>query len=76
QFPFLAPENDYTNADFIDMSITNTPHWSNTVRRNYYVHTGDGRFGRMIFSMISGGDHFCELNLYFNPTGSRNLEPQ
>jgi hypothetical protein len=76
QFPFLAPESNYIPEDVIDMPVTNGVPWSYIVHRNFYVHTADGKFGRMIFTMVAGGDNFCELNLYFNPTGSRNLESE
>lgn len=76
QFPFLAPEENYFPEEVIDMTVTNNPSWSDRARRNYYIRTADGKFGRMLFTMIPGGDHFCELNLYFNPSGSRNLEQQ
>ena len=74
QFPFFAPEENYVSEETIDMLATNNPSWSNTARRNYYVRTADGKYGRMLFKMIPSGDHFCELILFFNPTGSRNLE--
>jgi hypothetical protein len=76
EFPFLAPEADYILEDVIDMPVTNGVPWSYIVHRDYYVHTADGKFGRMVFTMVAGGDNFCELNCYFNPSGSRNLEPQ
>jgi hypothetical protein len=74
-FPFLAPETDYASEDLIEMPVTNNAGWSYIVHRNYYVHTAGGNFGRMIFTMVAGGDNFCEVNLFFNPSGSRNLEP-
>ncbi len=76
EFPFIAPEENYSLDEVIDMSVTNNPSWSNFASRNYYIHTADGNYGRMVFKMIPSGDHFCELSLYFNPTGSRNLEPK
>ena len=76
QFPFLAPEIDYVTEDSIDMPVTNNPTWSYIVHRNYYVHTAGGNFGRMVFTMVAGGDNFCEVNLFFNPAGSRSLEPK
>lgn len=75
-FPFLAPEENYVLEEVIDMPATNNPSWSNQARRNYYIRTADGKYGRMVFTMVPAGDHFCELNLYFNPTDSRNLEPK
>lgn len=75
QFPFLAPESDYVSEDVINMPVTNSVPWSYIVHRNYYVHTADGKYGRMAFTMVAGGGNFCEINLYFNPSGSPNLEP-
>jgi hypothetical protein len=75
EFPFLAPASDYVAEDIIDMPVTNTVQWSYIVHRHYYVRTADGNFGRMVFTMVAGGGNFCEINLYFNPAGSQNLEP-
>jgi hypothetical protein len=75
QFPFLAPESNYLSEDTVDMPVTNGAPWSDTVHRNYFIRTAGGNYGRMVFTMVAGGDNFCEVNLYFNPTGSRNLEP-
>lgn len=76
QFPFLAPESDYTNEDIIDEPLTLGNQWSQDVRRNYYIHTADGNYGRMSFRMIAHGDHFSQIDSYLNLSGSRNLEPQ
>lgn len=75
EFPFLAPDSAYVAEDIIDMPVTNTVQWSYIVRRHYFIRTANGNFGRMIFTMVAGGDNFCEINLYFNPSGSHNLEP-
>ena len=76
EFPFEAPNEDYVPNDVVDMPVTNNVPWIDSFKRDYYVHTKDGKFGRMHFEMISGGDNFCTLDSYFNPSGSRNLEPQ
>ncbi len=34
----------------------------------------DGRYGRMTFSMIAGGQHFCMIDSFLNPSGARNWE--
>lgn len=75
EFPFLAPESDYVTEDIIDMPATNTIQWSYIVNRHYFIHTANGNFARMVFTIVAGGDNFCEINLYFNPSGSKNLEP-
>jgi hypothetical protein len=75
QFPFLAPEDNYMAADGIDMAVKPNVPWSQDVKRNYFVRTGDGKYARVEFRMIAHGDHFCTIDSYFNPSGSRNLEP-
>jgi hypothetical protein len=42
---------------------------------NLPMQVADGRYGRMTFSMIAGGQHFCMIDSVLNPSGSRNLEP-
>jgi hypothetical protein len=75
QFPFLAPQDGYVLSDLIDMTVTNNVSWAYDVQHNYYIHTTAGNFGRIVFGMIAGGDNFCVIDSYFNPSGSRNLEP-
>lgn len=77
EFPFLAPEAGYQPADEIDMTVkTDQPDqkWQMDVQRLYFIRTSDGRFGRVVFRMITHGGHFCLVESYFNPSGSRNLE--
>ena len=69
QFPFLAPEENYIAADVIDMTLNPDVPWLQDVKRSYYIRTGDGKYARMNFRMIAHGDHFCEINCYFNPSG-------
>lgn len=75
EFPFVAPEQNYVPADNIDMTVKTDVSWSQDVERDYFVMTGDGKYGRLIFRMIAHGDHFCTIDSYFNLSGSRNLEP-
>jgi hypothetical protein len=74
QFPFWAPEADYKSSDEIDMTVKPDQPWQSDVERHYFVRTANGRYGRLIFGMVAGGDHFCVVESYFNPSGSRNLE--
>jgi hypothetical protein len=74
EFGFLAPTGGYMESDEIDMTIAATGHWQSDITRNYFILTADGRYGRLTFRMIAGGDHFCRVESYFNPSGSRNLE--
>jgi hypothetical protein len=75
EFPFLAPENGYVPTTEIVMPAAR-PDWKSDVELKFYYRLADGRFGRMTFSMIAGGDHFCMIESFLNPTGSRNLEPK
>lgn len=75
EFPFEAPENGYIPSLEINMPA-NRPDWTSDVDLKFYYRLADGRYGRMTFSMIAGGQHFCMINSVLNPTGSRNLEPK
>lgn len=77
-FPFLAPESGYVSTNQIAMPAdpADQPVWKSDVDVKFYYQLSDGRYGRMKFSMIAGGDHFCMIDSFLNPSGSRNLEPQ
>jgi hypothetical protein len=75
QYPFQAPQTGYIASDLIDMTVTNNAKWTYDVQRNYYIQTSATKFGRMVFGMVAGGDNFCVIDSFFNPSGSRNLEP-
>jgi hypothetical protein len=74
EFPFLAPLSGYQPSDEIDMSASLDKGWSSSVKRDYFVRLADGKFARVNFEMIAGGDHFFLLESFLNPSGSRNLE--
>lgn len=74
EFPFLAPENGYKPTVEINMPA-NREDWNADVDLRFYYRLADGRYGRMTFSMIAGGQHFCMIDSVMNPSGSRNLEP-
>jgi len=75
EFPFVAPEDGYTLTNEIAMPTGRT-NWTSQVDLKLYFRLADGRYGRMKFSMIAGGQHFCMIDSVLNPSGSRNLEPQ
>jgi hypothetical protein len=75
EFTFLAPENGYALTNEIAMPASRT-NWTSDVDLKFYYRLADGRYGRMTFSMIAGGQHFCMIDSLLNPTGSRNLEPK
>lgn len=74
EFAFLAPENGYVSTNEIAMPA-DRPDWRNDVDVKFFYELPNGDYGRMIFSMIAGGQHFCMIDSLLNPTGSRNLEP-
>lgn len=74
EFAFLAPESGYEPSFEINMPA-DRPDWNSQVDLKFYYRLTDGRYGRMTFSMIAGGQHFCMIDSVLNPTGSRNLEP-
>ncbi len=74
EFAFEAPEEGYSPSLKIAMPA-DLPNWTSDVDLKLYYRLADGRYGRMTFSMIAGGDHFCMIDSVLNPTGSRNLEP-
>ncbi|HEY1717386.1 MAG TPA: carboxypeptidase-like regulatory domain-containing protein [Verrucomicrobiae bacterium] len=74
EFPFSAPENGYISTNEIVMPA-DFPHWKNDVDLKFYYQLPNGNYGRMTFSMIAGGQHFCMIDSVLNPTDSRNLEP-
>ena len=75
EFPFQAPENGYVPTNGIAMPA-DRPDWTSDVDLKFYYRLANGRYGRMTFSMIAGGQHFCMIDSVLNPSGSRNLEPQ
>ena len=73
EFAFLAPESGYKSTTEITMPA-DRPDWKSDVNLKFFYRLADGRYGRMTFSMIAGGQHFCMIDSVLNPSGSRNLE--
>jgi hypothetical protein len=74
EFPFEAPLDGYQQFDEINMPASIEKGWQRNAGRSYFVKLGSGNYARMTFKMIAGGDHFCQLESFLNPSGSRNLE--
>jgi hypothetical protein len=74
EFAFQAPKNGYALTNEISMPADCT-NWTSQVDLKFFYRLADGRYGRMTFSIIAGGQHFCMIDSVLNPTGSRNLEP-
>lgn len=74
EFDVEAPENGYKPADEILMTTDLGKDWKDNVRKKYFLKLRDGNFARIDFKMFPFGDHFCSIESYLNPTGSRNLE--
>lgn len=75
EYPFLAPETGYKPTSEINMPA-NREGWTSDVDLKFYYRLANGRYGRMTFSMIAGGQHFCMIDSVLNPSGSRNLESE
>ena len=74
EFAFQAPDRGYISSTEIVMPVDH-PDWKSDVDLKFYYRLADARYGKMTFSMIAGGQHFCMINSALNPSGSRNLEP-
>jgi hypothetical protein len=74
EFLFQAPENGYVPSTEIKMPA-DRPDWRNDVDLKFFYLLPNGNYGRMTFSMIAGGQHFCMIDSVLNPSGSRDLEP-
>ena len=74
EFAFQAPEGGYMPSTEVQM-IAGQPDWKDDVDLKFYFRLADGRYGRMTFSIIAGGQHFCIIDSVLNPSGSSNLEP-
>lgn len=74
QFEFEAPEDGYEESVEFGMRH-DAEQWTSDQQRDYFVKLPDGRFARINFRMIVGGNHYFVLESFLNPKpGSRNLE--
>ena len=74
EFDFVAPSEAYSPSNVFVMRKEMGADWSSKLEKNYFLKLGNGTFGRMRLTMISGGDHFFKIESFVNPSGSRNLE--
>jgi hypothetical protein len=76
EFDYMAPETGYSNSYEINSPASLGDKWLERPVRRFLLQLRDGSiYGRMAFQMIPGGDHFCNIRVWLNPSGSRNLEP-
>lgn len=74
QFDFEAPEDGYKESVELGMPA-GADQWTSQQEGDYFVKLPDGRFARIRFTMIAGGNHYFLLEAFLNPKpGSRNLE--
>lgn len=73
QFDFMAPDTGYQTTIKINMA-KDQPGWSDTVVKTYFVKLASG-YLRMGIRMRAKTPLYVSLDYYYNPDGSRNLEP-
>ena len=73
QFAFVAPDSGYQESIEINMNKSR-PDWSDTISKSYFVKLSNG-FLRMEIRMRAKTPLYTSLEYFFNPDGSRNLEP-
>lgn len=74
QFDFVAPKEGYEESVELGMP-QDAEQWTSQQQRNFFIKLSDGRYARINFRMIAGGNHYFVLESYLNPKpGSRNLE--
>jgi hypothetical protein len=68
-----APEAGYEPSITIQMPRT-AENWVDQYESNSFIKLGNGNFARARICMVAGGANFVSLQVYLNPSGSRNLE--
>lgn len=73
-FTFEAPTGNYAPVLEFDMPAA-TERWRPSLEKEFFLWLADGCFARVKLNIITGGDHFVDLESYLNPApGHRNLE--
>jgi hypothetical protein len=77
-YPYEAPASGYQSTIVIDMP-RNSKSWQGGIQNTYFYKARGGKFyGRVEITLdiwsYRGSYAFLELNFYFNPSGSRNLQ--
>lgn len=74
EFPFEAPETGYETEIRVDRGVAKPETWPNPyLGGEFFIKVGNS-YGRLHLQMIEGSPHLSVIS-YFNPSGSRNLEP-
>jgi hypothetical protein len=74
EFPFLAPENGYTNTIELAFPPDQPEQWRASVAKDYFVSFGVPRkYARIKFRTAAFGAIFY-MDYWVNPLGSRELE--
>lgn len=74
EFNFEAPAENYAQAFEFKMPAT-TKRWQPSLKMEFFLRLADGCYARAKLDIITGGDHFIDIESYLNPTpGHRNLE--
>jgi cytoskeletal protein RodZ len=75
QFPFLAPESGYLQAEEFTAD-PNSDQWNARYENTFFVRQRDGDYARVKIRVhASVSEPYFGIESYLNPTGSRNLEP-
>lgn len=75
EFMFEAPASGYVNQVRVEQQ-GNAPDYQSQIYKNYFVRLSDGTFARIgthVFSRYND-EAAIDIDLYLNPSGSRNLE--
>lgn len=74
-YPYWAPTNGYQSAFEFNMS-SNAVKWLPNLKKDFYIKTAQGQYGRMRFEIYPGRlPTGIQANFIINPSGSQNLEP-
>jgi hypothetical protein len=74
QFPFLAPESGYLQADEYAPDPASNQ-WTDRYERTFFIRQGDGEYARVRVRVhASSNQPYFGIESYLNPSGSRNLE--
>jgi hypothetical protein len=73
QFDFQAPSEGYRSVAEIS-AAANSPNWSSDVRKEFFARLPGGQFARLSINFYPGNKNFIVMDMYLNPSGSRNLE--
>lgn len=74
EFDFMAPENGYQPYYEISMLKSLGKKWQSSIsKKSFFIKFKDGNYARINLRVITGSET-VEIESFFNPSGSRNLE--